>query len=184
MLLCYDPFWLWDAGFQLSYAAVLSLAMFYKPIYNLVFVKNKLLDLLWKSISVTLAAQILTVPISVYLFHQFPNVFLIVNLLAAPLSSLIITGEIILRITSVFPLIASGVGYLLYHTIYWLNTFIEQVGSLPYATMGNLQINAAQLVCLYVFISAMAWWLLNNKRKGAVLSLMALWGFINGNSRS
>ncbi len=178
LLLCYDPFWLWDAGFQLSYAAVLSLAIFYKPIYNLLFVSNKLLDLLWKSISVTLAAQILTVPVSIYLFHQFPNLFLIANLLAVPLSSLIIIGEIILCAVGMFPFIASWVGYLLHHTIYWLNTFIEQVGNLPYATMGNLQINEAQLVCLYVFISAMAWWLLNNKRKGAVLSLMALLFFI------
>jgi ComEC/Rec2-related protein len=44
LLLCYNPTWLWDAGFQLSYAAVLSLAVFYKPIYNLVFIQNKLLD--------------------------------------------------------------------------------------------------------------------------------------------
>jgi competence protein ComEC len=178
LLLCYNPFWLWDAGFQLSYAAVLSLAMFYKPIYNLLFVSNKLLDLLWKSVCVTLAAQILTVPVSVYHFHQFPNLFLIANLLAVPLSSLIIIGEIILCAVGVFPLIASGVGYLLHHTIYWLNTFIEQVGSLPYATMGNLQINGAQLVCLYAFISAMAWWLLQQQRKGALLSLMALLLFI------
>jgi competence protein ComEC len=77
-----------------------------------------------------------------------------------------------------FPLLASCIGYLLHHTIHWLNTFIEQVNSLPYATLGNLQINEAQLVCLYVFISAMAWWLLKNKRQGAVLSLMALLSFI------
>jgi competence protein ComEC len=178
LLLCYNPFWLWDAGFQLSYAAVLSLAMFYKSIYNLLFVPNKFLDLLWKSISVTLAAQILTVPVSVYLFHQFPNLFLIANLLAVPLSSLIIIGEIILCMVGAFPFIASGVGYLLHYAINWLNTFIEWVGSLPYATMGNLQINQGQLVCLYAFISAMAWWLLKNNRKGAVLSLLALLGFI------
>ncbi|OQP46994.1 hypothetical protein A4H97_05615 [Niastella yeongjuensis] len=178
LLLCYNPFWLWDAGFQLSYAAVLSLAMFYKPIYNMVFVQNKLLDLLWKSICVTLAAQVLTVPVSVYLFHQFPNLFLIANLLAVPLSSLIIIGEIILCIAGVLPILATGVGYLLHYTIHWLNTFIEQVGRLPFAIMGNLKINGAQLVCLYIFISTMAWWLLNNKRKGALLSLMSLLGFI------
>ena len=178
LLLCYNPFWLWDAGFQLSYAAVLSLAIFYKPIYNLLFVPNKILDLLWKSISVTLAAQILTVPVSVYLFHQFPNLFLIANLLAVPLSSLIIIGEIILCMMGAFPFIASGVGHVLHYTIYWLNTFIEWVGSLPYATMGNLQITQGQLVCLYAFISAVTWWLLKHNRKGAVLSLLALLGFI------
>ncbi|MBO9199234.1 ComEC family competence protein [Niastella sp. MAH-29] len=178
LLLCYNPFWLWDAGFQLSYAAVLSLAIFYKPIYNLLYVPNKVLNLLWKSVSVTLAAQILTVPVSVYHFHQFPNLFLIANLLAVPLSSLIIIGEIILCVAGLFPLIASGIGYLLQHTISWLNTFIEWVGSLPYATMGNLQINGPQLVCFYLLIIAMAWWLLNNRNRGAVLSLLSLLFFI------
>jgi competence protein ComEC len=178
MLLCFNPMWLWDAGFQLSYAAVLSLAVFYKPIYNLFFIQNKLLDLLWKSICVTLAAQILTVPVSVYHFHQFPNLFLIANLLAVPLSSIIIIGEIILCLVSIFPFVATGIGYLLHHIVYWLNTFIEQVGSMPFATMNDLLVSFPQLICLYAFIGAIAWWLLYNRKTGACISLMALLVFM------
>jgi competence protein ComEC len=174
MLLCFNPMWLWDAGFQLSYAAVLSLAVFYNPIYNLLFIPNKLLDFVWKSICVTLAAQILTVPVSVYYFHQFPNLFLIANLLAVPLSSIIIIGEIILCLVSIFPFVATGVGSLLHHIVYWLNTFIEQVGSLPFATMNDLLISFPQLICLYAFISAIAWWLLYNRKMGARISLGSL----------
>jgi len=84
LLLCYNPFWLWDAGFQLSYVAVLSIVVFSKPVYNLLFIPNKALDHCWKLISVTIAAQILTTPISIYYFHQFPIVFLITNLVAIP----------------------------------------------------------------------------------------------------
>jgi competence protein ComEC len=174
LLLCYNPFWLWDAGFQLSYAAVLSLAIFYKPIYDLLFFQNKLLDLIWKSVCVTLAAQLLTVPVSIYHFHQFPNLFLFANLLAVPLSSLIIIGEIILCITSVFPVIATGTGYLLHHVIYWLNTFIEKVGQLPFAITSDLQINFPQLFCLYVFIAATAWWLFHNRKTGVFISLLSI----------
>src|SRR4029078_261665 len=61
LLLCYNPYWLWDVGFQLSYAAVLSIVVFMQPIYNLFYIKNKLLDLIWKLNAVTIAAQILTV---------------------------------------------------------------------------------------------------------------------------
>jgi competence protein ComEC len=174
LLLCYNPFWLWDAGFQLSYAAVLSLAIFYKPVYDLLFFSNKLIDLIWKSVCVTLAAQVLTVPVSVYHFHQFPNLFLFANLLAVPLSSLIIIGEIILCITSMFPVIAAGTGYLLNYVIYWLNTFIERVGKLPYAITSDLQINLPQLICLYIFIAAMAWWLLHKRKTGVSVSLLAI----------
>jgi competence protein ComEC len=178
LLLCYDPFWLWDAGFQLSYAAVLSLAIFYKPIYNLLFVSNKLVNLVWKSVAVTLAAQILTIPVSVYLFHQFPNLFLVANLLAVPLSSLIIIGEIVLCMAAIFPAIAATIGFLLNYVIRWLNLFIEYTGSLSFATINDLQISFYQVICLYAFIIAIAWWLLCNKRTGVPVALIGLLLFV------
>jgi competence protein ComEC len=178
LLLCYNPFWLWDAGFQLSYAAVLSLAIFYNPIYHLLFIRNKPMDLAWKSTSVTLAAQILTVPVSVFHFHQFPNLFLIANLLAVPLSGIIIIGEILLCTVSLIPFLATAIGYFLQYAIYGLNTFIEAVSSLPFATMNNLLISLPQLVCLYLFISALTWWLFQYSRKGLIISLMALLFFM------
>ncbi|OQP58501.1 ComEC/Rec2 family competence protein [Niastella populi] len=174
LLLCYNPFWLWDAGFQLSYAAVLSLAIFYKPIYDLLFFASKPIDILWKTVCVTLAAQLLTVPVSIYHFHQFPNLFLFANIPAVPVSSLIIVGEIILCITSVFPAVAAGTGYLLHHVIYCLNTFIEKVSQLPFAVAGDLQINLPQLICLYMFISATAWWLLKKRKTGIYVSLLSI----------
>ncbi|WP_207512121.1 ComEC/Rec2 family competence protein [Longitalea luteola] len=174
LLLCYNPFWLWDAGFQLSYAAVLSLAIFYKPVYHLLFIRNKLTDFVWKSTCVTIAAQILTVPISVFHFHQFPNLFLIANLLAVPLSGIIIIGEIVLCVVSVIPLLATSIGYFLHYIIYALNTFIEAVSGLPFATLNNLLLSWPQLVCLYLFISAIAWWLFHYSRKGFIISLLAL----------
>ena len=178
LLLCYDPFWLWDAGFQLSYAAVLSLGIFFKPIYHLLFFQNKLLDLIWKPTAVTLAAQILTAPVSVYLFHQFPNFFLLANLPAVPWSSVIIIAEIALCIVSAIPVIATGTGYLLQQLIYWLNVYIEQIGKLPFALSNNLQINLLQLICMYTCICAVAWWLINKKKPGIWISLTSLLLFI------
>ena len=102
-LLCYNPFWLWDVGFQLSYSAVLSIVIFMKPVYRLFYVKNKLLDYLWQLNAVTLAAQILTLPVSIYHFHQFPAHFILTNVLAVPLSSVILIGEIILCVISFAP---------------------------------------------------------------------------------
>jgi competence protein ComEC len=94
LLLCYNPFWLWDPGFQLSYAAVLSILLFMNPIYRARVFHSKILAAIWKSMAICLSAQILTAPISVYHFHQFPNYFLISNLLAVTLSSIILIGEI------------------------------------------------------------------------------------------
>lgn len=177
LLLCYNPFWLWDAGFQLSYAAVLSLAIFMKPIYNLLFFQNKIADSIWKAMAVTLAAQVLTIPIAVYQFHQFPNFFLIANLLAVPLSSIILLGEILLCAVSMVPAVAGFVGYLLHHLIKFLNSFIECINRLPYASMQGLQIDWMQAICLYAFIAGVGCWLLQKKKPGLWWSLCALLAF-------
>ncbi len=98
VLLCWNPFWLWDVGFQLSYAAVLSIIIFFRPVYNWFYSPNKILDFFWKLLAASLAAQLLTLPISIFHFHQFPVLFLLTNLIAVPLSSGILIAEIILCI--------------------------------------------------------------------------------------
>ena len=105
ILLCLNPFWLWDVGFQLSYSAVLSIVLFFQPVYNWYCPQNKALDFLWKMTSVTIAAQILTLPISIYHFHQMPLLFLFTNFIAVPLSSLILIGEIMLCALFFIPLL-------------------------------------------------------------------------------
>ena len=106
VLICFDPYWLWDIGFQLSYAAILGLSLFSKPLRNLFHPQNKILAGVWNSTSVSIAAQILTAPLSVYYFHRFPVYFLIANLLAVPISSIVLAGGILLCICS--PIYPSG----------------------------------------------------------------------------
>ena len=105
LLICFDPNWIWDTGFQLSYAAVLSLRLFSKPVKDLIPLQNKFLAALWDAGSVSIAAQILTTPVSIFYFHRFPSYFLIANLLAVPLSSAILVGGILLNL---FCLVYSG----------------------------------------------------------------------------
>ncbi len=157
ILLCYNPFWLWDIGFQLSYAAVLSIVIFFRPVYNLLYVKNKLLDALWKMNAVTIAAQLLTLPLSIYHFHQFPLHFLLTNFVAVPLSSLILLGEILLCSIYFIPVVAAFLGKVLNWLIYCMNTFIEQANLLPWFLVQDLQINILQAILLYVFIGLIAY---------------------------
>jgi len=96
ILLCYNPFYLWDVGFQLSYLAILGIVILQKPIYNLFFIKNKSLNKLWKLTAISLAAQTFTFPICLYYFHQFPTIFLFTNLITVPLSTVILFVEIFL----------------------------------------------------------------------------------------
>ncbi|HEX7845007.1 MAG TPA: ComEC/Rec2 family competence protein, partial [Chitinophagaceae bacterium] len=160
LLLCYDPYWLWDLGFQLSYSAVLSIVIFMKPVYNLLYFKNKLADNIWKLNAVTLAAQLLTLPISIYHFHQFPSYFFLTNFFAVPLSSVILIGEVILCVFSFVPVLAIFIGKILRWLIWLMNTYVERVEAIPFSLLDGWQINIVQVILLFVFITCISYWLI------------------------
>jgi competence protein ComEC len=158
-LLCYDPFWLWDLGFILSYTALLSIVLFMKPLYNLYSSENKIIDTVWKLNAVTISAQVLTLPVLIYCFGQFPNLFLITNFIAIPLSSIILIGEIILCAVYYAQPIASLCGLVLTKLIKLMNAIVEYVDRLPFSSTKHIEVNLLQVVLLYVFIGFMSHWL-------------------------
>jgi len=157
-MLVTNPFMLWDVGFLLSYAAVISIITFRKYIYNWLYYQNKLLDMVWGLTSVTLSAQILTIPIVVFYFHQFPNFFLITNFVAVPLSGFILYGEILLLIFSFISPVAKGIGFILGYMLKGMDAFIENINALPIAVWNNLQLSVLETwMLLGIFISICIW---------------------------
>ncbi|RYZ28670.1 MAG: ComEC family competence protein [Chitinophagaceae bacterium] len=171
VLLCINPFWLWDVGFQLSYTAVLSIVLFFQPVYNWFHLQNPITDFLWKLTAVTIAAQILTLPISIYHFHQMPLLFLLTNFVAVPLSSVILLGEIILCGLFFLQPVASFIGSILNQLIYWMNSYVEQLDALPFAVWNFLSINIVQTVLLLVFAISGCYWLMEKQRRFAWTAL-------------
>src|SRR5687768_2541401 len=184
LLLCYNPYWLWDAGFQLSYAAVLSIVIFMKPVYNWFYFKRKLPDYIWKLNAVTIAAQFLTLPFSLYHFHQFPNFFLFSNFIAVPLSSGILLGEILLVAVSLVPAVAVFLGKILSGMIWLLNTIIEEIDSYPFAVWNGIQVSIIQVILLFVIIAGLSSWLMEKQNAGLKTSLIAMFLFISLRSYS
>ncbi|TMI86483.1 MAG: ComEC/Rec2 family competence protein, partial [Bacteroidetes bacterium] len=177
ILLCINPYWLWDVGFQLSYAAVLSIIIFMKPIYNWFYFSNKVIDFMWKLTAVTLAAQILTIPLSIYHFHQFPSWFILTNFLAVPLSSLIVLGEILLCVVSFIPPVAIFVGKLLYWLIWIMDSYVERIEAMPFSLWDGLQITFLQMILLIAFAAGISYWLMEKSRTGLKAGIIALLGF-------
>lgn len=152
IILLFQPFALWDVGFQLSYAAVLSIALFSKQIKNWFYFKNKLLQILVNLNAVTLSAQILTLPIVLYHFHQFPTYFLLTNLIAVPVSSVVLFAEIALLMVAFITPIASFLGSCINDLILWLNNFIVGANSIPYASLQNIYVSILQACVLMIVI--------------------------------
>ena len=173
LLLLINPFSLWDVGFQLSYTAVLSIVLFQKHINKWFYFKNKLLKGLWSLNAVTLSAQILTLPVVLYHFHQFPNLFLFTNLFAVPFSGLILYTELLLLVTFFIPYINTMLGNLIGWGISVMNTFIQRIDTLPFAVWTSIQISIPQAIILYVSIGGFTWWLLQKNQRGLVLGLVS-----------
>jgi competence protein ComEC len=177
LLLCINPFYLWDAGFQLSYSAVLSIVIFMKPLYQLVYFKQNWLQQLWKLNAVTLSAQILTAPVVIYHFHQFPNYFLLSNLVAVPLSSLLLAGELLLLLVSFIPFLAKPVSWILLQGLRGLNHFIHWCGSLPGSITDSLPMNLPEAFCLLLILAGGLQLWLTKKKNWLFVALMGLLAF-------
>ena len=178
LLLCYNPYWIWDIGFQLSYFAVWSLVIFMQPIYQLLTLQNRILDGVWQMNAVTISAQILTLPVSIYYFHQFPNLFLLTNMIAVPLSGTIVIGEILLCCFSVLPFFPTYIGVLLNYLIVLMNGFVLYMDSQPFSLWTGLIINFNQLLLLYAAIALFAGLFLYKMKKYFIPALMCLLVFI------
>lgn len=174
LLLAYNPFWLWDVGFQLSYTAVLSIVVFFKPVYNWIFLENKAVDAVWKLLAVTIAAQILTTPLSLFYFHQFPVLFLFTNLVAVPLSSLILIGELLVCLFCFFAPAAHAVGWATTLLIRLMNGYIARMEGVSFSVWNGLSISAVQVLLLLLFIAAVSRWLLERQRAALWVGLTAL----------
>jgi len=96
VLIISRPSVIFDAGFLLSYSAVIYIISFYQGFYMMVQFKNWLADKLWQSVVVTLVAQAGTLPLTIMLFNRFPTYFILANITIVPVSNLlIITGCLI-----------------------------------------------------------------------------------------
>jgi competence protein ComEC len=173
----YNPFNLWDVGFQLSYAAVLSIVIFFKHIYTLFYIQNKLLRKLWQLTSVTLAAQIFALPVVIYHFDQLPLMFLIGNLIAVPLSGFILYAELALFCFSWWHSAAAFIGAVIEYCIKFMNSFIEYMDRMSFSVWDGLHISLWQLLVLFGCIISICIWLLNKNKRAFITGISFLIAF-------
>lgn len=90
LMLIYDPFYLFNAGFQLSFTAVFFILYIQPPLYRLLEIRNPLIAVPWGILTVTVAAQIGTFPLCCYYFGQTSTIFLLANLFLSLIATLLI----------------------------------------------------------------------------------------------
>ena len=178
VMLCYNPYYLWDVGFQLSYLAVVGIVAFQKPIYNWFYIKNKYLDEVWKLAAISLAAQTLTFPICIYYFHQFPNLFLLTNIIAVPLSSIILYATIALVAVSQVPFLGFYLGKLVNGLVWLMNQIILQINNFPYTVWDKIPATIITTWLMYFVVISASFWLLRKSNSWFIFSIISLLGFV------
>jgi competence protein ComEC len=169
-------------GFQLSYGAVISIMLFSKPIAQLIPIKNKIVWGIWNLCAVSISAQLLTLPLILYHFHQVPTLFLITNIVAVPLSGIILYVELVLLILSFISPIALFVGKTISLLLWIMNAFIRIVNNIPMSVISGIEISLIQSMLLYLVLISSIVWVVDSRRKWFIYGLVLLFVFFGLNS--
>ena len=152
VLLCFNPSLVYDVGFQLSYAAVFSIVYFHPYLYGLCYFKYWVPDQIWIMITVSVAAQIGTIPFLLHYFHQFPTWFLLANLMVIPLVTVILYLSCI--VFAVAPIIP-GLGVLMTKVLEWAGEgmlfSVHFVEKLPYSVLEGIYPSDFTLFLIVLF---------------------------------
>jgi competence protein ComEC len=152
ILLCFDPFFVLDVGFQLSYIAVSGIVYLHPKIYHSISILNPALDKIWEMTSISLAAQLATFPICLLYFHQFPVYFLLSNFLVIPISFLILYLGLGLLALAWFPMAAHCCAWCLTKLIWLMNLIVLTIEKFPYALINGIDITIPETIMVYAII--------------------------------
>lgn len=174
ILLCINPNNLFEIGFLLSYAAVMGIVVLQRPIYNLLYVKNKLLDKAWQITAVALSAQIATIPFTLFYFQQFTTYFWLSNLFMTPISFIVVISGMILLLVSWIPYLNTLVGYLVWGAVYVMNWVVAKIESIPYSIIKGLYVNDFEFAVLLVALLLLMLTFMLRKRRLFIAMLASL----------
>lgn len=177
-LLLWNPFFLMDVGFQLSYVAVISIVYLYPQLYPIYEAPNRVVDFLWQMTCVSVAAQVFTLPITLYHFHQYPTYGILASVLVVPLGQVILTLGIVVLVFSFLPIVSYYLGWLLQKTIWLTNKIVFGIENLDYATT-SLVLDAPKAIALACFLLFLVWFFEYRKFHYLVFAVLA-YAFTSG----
>jgi len=174
LILLWKPSFLFDVGFQLSYLALFFILWLQPLIADFWQPKNKITRYIWDILTVSLAAQLGTLPLSIYYFHQFPGLFFVTNVLVLPLLGIIMVVGLVAVIIGCFGIVPKFVIVPLTMMIAIQNKCIGWVASWDALVFKNIGFTAAMLWTSYLVIIALGLWLQKPIYKKVVLAMVSV----------
>ena len=151
-LLLFNPFYLFDVGFQLSYLAVFFIINLQPELAKLFKPKYKIIRYFWLLFTVTIAAQIGVLPLSLYYFHQFPGLFFISSMIIIPFLGLILGLGFLIIILVLFQTLPIIFAKFYAYIIETLNNFVAYISDQESFLFQNIPISIFLTITIYIFL--------------------------------
>lgn len=173
ILLLLDPFRLFQLGFQLSYAAVFGILTIYPALSSIIQSRNYLSSKLIDLMLISIAAQLSTLPFTLAYFHQFPNLFLLSNVLVIPLAFLIVGGGVLLSLLYLASAKMWGLDHLINLLLDLLRTIVAYISKFDWTATTGIWLQEESLMfiafALFSFIAYL------HRRNSKYLITLAVW---------
>ncbi len=179
IMLLFDPFSIADSGFQLSYISVLGIIVIYKPLLSILNPERFIFKKTWELVCVSIAAQVAVLPLSIAYFHQFPNYFIVANILIVPLLTVVICVGIFFFITSWIPPISIAAAWLLKTCLLLMDAIVSGVAHMPFSVNKGISISTIEVLLLFLFILFFILFFSSQKYYALVLGLCAIVLFLS-----
>ena len=153
LMLAWEPFYLYDISFQLSYLAVVAIVLIVPWLNRIVVVKNRVLNYLWQLTAVSIAAQIGTLPVILYNFSSLPLYSLLFNVPVVMLAYTVLVSAIVMLGLFFFPPLQQLVALLAVWQVKALNAITRFVETLPFASLDDWAFHEVDVVVCYLLLA-------------------------------
>ncbi len=190
VLLCAQPAWLFAVGFQLSFVAVLSILLFYGPVYRLMplpaplpkrkGIKRKLgrwvqslPGKLWSVVAMSIAAEVLVAPMVIYYFHSFPVMFIVANVMAYLFMGFVLVLGMALVFVSPFVTVAGWAAAAIKWLVDVFGVIVDHLQGAGPQSFSYLMLTGYQAVVFYILIAGIGAFLIRRYKPALFTGLAA-----------
>lgn len=161
LILLFEPLFLFDVGFQLSYLALFFIVWFQPVLRQLWQPRHKINAYLWDLLTVSFAAQIGTLPLSLYYFHQFPSLFFVTNIVLIPCLSVVMFLGVLTCLLAYWDITPLFLVQIMERSIHYVNAFIKWIASWEQFIMTDIPLHFYVLIASYLLLFSSIIWMKN-----------------------
>lgn len=173
LLLIFKPMFLFDVGFQLSYLAVFGIVWIQPKLYKIYTPRFFIDKKIWELITVSIAAQVGVLPLSLFYFHQFPGLFMLSNLVIIPCLGAILIGGIIIIFLAMLGFLPQFLAAIYGYVISLMNAFVSWISRQEQFLLTEISLSFIMMLIVYIVIVFGIHFLTNKSAKRLIYFLVS-----------